>query len=90
MLDIENAIVTIDAMGCKTDIAEGIIKQKADYILAVKENQKELYQDIESTFLIPLKDKSKIYITEEVGSGRVEKRTCTVIDDLSHLLNPTK
>ncbi len=40
--------------------------------------------------MIPSKDKSKIYITEEVGSGRVEKRTCTVMDDLSHLLNPTK
>lgn len=90
VLDIENAIVTIDAMGCQTDIAKGIIEQKADYILAVKENQKELYQDIESAFLIPSKDKSKIYITQEVGSGRVEKRTCTVMDDLSHLLNPTK
>ncbi|MBX9806953.1 MAG: hypothetical protein K2X95_04050 [Flavobacteriaceae bacterium] len=56
---LENAIVTIDAMGCQTDIAKGIIKQKADYILAVKENQKKLYLDIESAFLIPSKDKSK-------------------------------
>jgi predicted transposase YbfD/YdcC len=90
VLDLQEAIVTIDAMGCQTDIAYEIIEQKADYILAVKENQKELYQDIESAFLIPLKDKSKMYTTEEVGSGRVEKRTCTVLDDLSHLEDFTK
>ena len=90
VLDLENAIVTIDAMGCQMNIAKDIIEQKADYVLAVKENQKELYQDIESAFLIPSNDKSKVQISEEVGSGRVEKRTCTVIDDLSHLKNPNR
>jgi len=90
VLDLEGAIVTIDAMGCQTEIAEGIIEQRADYILAVKENQKELYEDIESAFLIPSKDPSKIYIKEEFGSGRIEKRTCTVMNDLSHLLNPKR
>jgi predicted transposase YbfD/YdcC len=34
-------------MGCQTGIASKIIEQDADYILAVKENQKQLYQDIE-------------------------------------------
>lgn len=90
VLDLETAIVTIDAMGCQTEIAEAIIAQKADYILAVKENQKELYNDIESAFLIPSNDQSKTYTTEEVGSGRVEKRTCTVMNDLSHLTNSEK
>lgn len=90
ILDLEGAIITIDAMGCQEDIAKEIIKQKADYILAVKENQKELYEDIESAFLISLKDPSKVYTKEEFGSGRIEKRVCTVMDDLSHLLNPTK
>jgi len=37
-------------MACQTDIREGNIPQKEDFILAVKENQKELYQDIESAF----------------------------------------
>jgi predicted transposase YbfD/YdcC len=85
ILDLEKAIVTIDAMGCQTEIAQAIIEQKADYILAVKENQKELYLDIESAFLIPSKDQTKSYTTEEIGSGRIEKRICTVIDDMTHL-----
>jgi predicted transposase YbfD/YdcC len=47
MLDIENSIITLDAMGCQKAIAEQIIKQKADYVLALKGNysgmQEELY-----------------------------------------------
>ncbi len=40
LLAIKGCIVTIDAMGCQTEIAESIIKKGADYILAVKQNQK--------------------------------------------------
>ncbi len=36
MLDIENSIITFDAMGCQKEIAKQIVKQKADYILALK------------------------------------------------------
>jgi len=36
MLDIENSIITLDAMGCQKAIAEQIIKQKADYVLALR------------------------------------------------------
>lgn len=43
VLFIEGATVTIDAMGCQKDIAEKIVKGKADYILAVKGNQGVLY-----------------------------------------------
>ena len=90
ILDLEDSIVTIDAMGCQTEIAQQINLCNAAYILAVKENQKELYQDIKSAFLVVSKNESNTYTTEEVGSGRVEKRTCSVIDDLTHLLNPNK
>lgn len=38
MLDIENSIITFDAMGCQKAIAEKIIKKKADYTLALKGN----------------------------------------------------
>jgi predicted transposase YbfD/YdcC len=38
MLDIENSIITLDAMGCQKAIADKIINQKADYILALKGN----------------------------------------------------
>ena len=50
VLSIEGAIITIDAMGCQEKIADTIIDQKADYLLAVKANQKQLYQDIEDEF----------------------------------------
>ena len=43
-------MVTIDAMGCQENIAKAIVKQEADYILAVKENQKQLHQDIQDEF----------------------------------------
>src|SRR5436305_3923851 len=47
MLAIEGAIVTIDAMGCQRDIAQQIIDQKADYVLALKGNQGSLRDDVE-------------------------------------------
>ena len=51
ILDLEGALVSIDAMGCQKDIAEQIREQKADYLLAVKQNQERLYKDIEALLL---------------------------------------
>ncbi len=42
MLSLRGCLVTIDAMGCQKDIAEKIVAQDADYLLAVKGNQKRL------------------------------------------------
>ena len=39
MLELSGCIVTIDAMGCRKDIAEKTIQKKADYVPAVKGNQ---------------------------------------------------
>ncbi|MCL7931829.1 ISAs1 family transposase, partial [Halomonas llamarensis] len=44
LLEIRSAIVTLDAMGCQTAIAEQVVSQGADYILAVKDNQPTLYE----------------------------------------------
>ena len=46
MLEIKGCIVTIDAMGTQTEIAKSIIDNGGDYILALKENQKTLYNDV--------------------------------------------
>jgi predicted transposase YbfD/YdcC len=46
VVDICGAIVTIDAMGCQKKIAQQIIDKKADYLLAVKGNQRALFDDI--------------------------------------------
>ena len=43
MLEVAGCIVTIDAMGCQTDVAEKIVSKEADYVLSVKGNQVTLY-----------------------------------------------
>ncbi len=50
MIAIKSAIVTIDAMGCQKSIAEKIIKSEADYVLMVKDDQKELKEQIKNLF----------------------------------------
>ena len=80
VLAIKGCIVTIDAMGCQKKIAKDIIKKGADYILMVKDNQKKLRIQIEKSF-----ENYKIITTDtniDSGHGRVETRTCDVIDDL--------
>ena len=50
MLELSGCIVTIDAMGCQKEIAQGILERGADYLLAVKENQGRLHQDVRDLF----------------------------------------
>lgn len=75
---IEGCIVTIDAIGCQKKIAEQISNQKADYVLAVKENQKTLYDSLCKTFkqAKTLQFQNMVYDQcEEVdaGHGRLEE-----------------
>ena len=88
VLDIEGCFVTIDAMGCQTDIADLIDDKGADYVLSVKENQKELYDNIIETFRFLEINSTDEHI--DSGHGRVEKRTCKVIADLSHIDRPKR
>jgi predicted transposase YbfD/YdcC len=80
-LTLSGTVVTIDAMGCQKSIAEKIVAQEADYILAVKENQGHLLEEIEDSFRMLAADA----VAEEVDCerGRVESRRCSVIADLS-------
>lgn len=83
-LDITGCIITIDAMGTQTDIAEKIIEAKADYILPVKQNQGTLYEDMALLFdgfeaeeyAEVLYDSAK-QVTE--GHDRREIRQCWVV-----------
>ncbi len=87
-LELSGTVVTIDAMGCQTAIAEKIVDRKADYILAVKENQPLLLDDIQDSFRMLAADS----VAEEIdcGHGRVERRTCAVLGDLSLLDKPSR
>jgi predicted transposase YbfD/YdcC len=89
-LEITGALVTIDAMGCQVEIAQGILDREADYCLAAKGNQPTLFAGIESHFADHLEDdfaRTKVHRheTKEKGHGRVEHRfyfICPVPDDL--------
>ncbi len=79
VLELKGCIVTLDAMGCQREIAEAIVEKGADYILAVKGNQAFLLDDIKEAF-VEQKPTSE-HSTTELGHGRIEKRTCRVIQD---------
>ena len=81
LLDIENSIITIDAMGCQKKIAEQIIKQKADYILALKGNHSGMQAELEAwwhkTQREGLSEENYAEHTEiDSGHGRIETRAC--------------
>jgi predicted transposase YbfD/YdcC len=80
-LELSGTVVTIDAMGCQRSIAAKIVEKKADYVLAVKDNQGLLAEQVRDSFLLLPSDA----IAEEIdcGHGRVEQRKCSVIADLS-------
>ena len=85
LVELCGAIVTIDAMGCQTDIAEQIVEGGADYILAVKGNQKTLHEGIVEFFCDHLEDdfvrvSASRHETFERGHGREEHRTYYVCD----------
>ncbi len=88
VLVLERCIVTIDAMGCQSNIAQAIIDKQADYILAVKGNQGSLQEQVHDSFRF-LKPKS-IDEQQNVDHGRIEKRTCRIIEDLSMIEAVTK
>jgi predicted transposase YbfD/YdcC len=87
LLDIKGCTVTIDAMGCQTEIAAKIIAKEADYLLAVKGNQGHLFDDIKEAFEHTATGQQQVSTTLEVDHGRIEKRTCHVIDDLDWICN---
>ena len=65
-IQIKGQIVTIDAMGTQTAIAEKIREKRADYVLAVKSNQRTLYEDLRDYF----NDKEFLDIIEKCGMYR--------------------
>jgi predicted transposase YbfD/YdcC len=84
LLDLAGALVTIDAMGCQKEIAAQIVQGGGDFILAVKENQPHLYEDIDVCFTAGLETDFvgldySVARTEEINRGREEVRECHVI-----------
>lgn len=90
LLDLQRAVVTIDAMGCQTAIAQQIIAGGADYVLAVKDNQPALARKLENEFhawrLDHFQGTWHDHHQEIDGDhGRMETRDVWVVDQLTWL-----
>ncbi|MCL1126490.1 ISAs1 family transposase [Shewanella surugensis] len=79
LLDIKGALVSIDAMGCQKDIANTIIKQKADYLLALKGNQKSLHNAVEDMFK-DFRSSESTHLNIEKNRNRYEARSYQILD----------
>lgn len=86
LIEVKDTLVSMDAMGCQREIASLIREKNAHYLLAVKENQKELYQNIVESFERQLPNES--CTKHDVGHGRIEKRTCDIITALNWIESP--
>jgi predicted transposase YbfD/YdcC len=92
-LEISGCIVTIDAMGCQTEIAKTIVDEGGDYVLALKGNQGNLCEDVQTLFADLENSNYRAYAYDYVKTvnkahGRVEIRECWTISDpdtLRHL-----
>jgi predicted transposase YbfD/YdcC len=79
LVDIQGAIITIDAMGTQKAIAEQIVDSRADYVLALKGNQETLHQAVidyidEHSQNEFANAKARQHVTQETGHGRDERR----------------
>ncbi|WP_375321069.1 ISAs1 family transposase [Aliivibrio logei] len=81
LLDIENCIITLDAMGCQKEIAKQIIKEKADYVLALKGNHSGMKAELEAWWHKSMREGTTSNTYDEfsevsAGHGRIEVRHC--------------
>lgn len=95
MIDITGAVVTIDAIGCQTKIAEKIINNGGDYMLALKENQQHLFDEVEHYFNLVDENNlgdgecqlfSSDNSQEKEKHGRIEKRLVYTTSEIDSLL----
>lgn len=81
LLDLRQKIVTTDAMGCQKEIAQTVVDQGGDYILAAKDNQPTLHAELQAAFAAAPTSTSpyRTYTTEDNDHGRHERRTVRVL-----------
>jgi predicted transposase YbfD/YdcC len=90
LLHLKGCIVTIDAIGCQQAIAETILAQEADYLLALKGNQPELFRAVGEYFDALLDPTQQLtnyaYLrTVDAAHGRIETRQHWISEDISWL-----
>lgn len=95
MLAIRGCLVSIDAMGCQTEIAKAIVEQGADYVLALKGNQGDLHTDVAQLFTAARKQDFRnidhqFHVTASQGHGRVETRRYWTMGNTEYLIGAHK
>lgn len=90
--DVHGAVVSIDAAGCQKNIVQDIVRGGGDYLLAVKDNQPKLYDEITHLFETAQKEENFEYVVNcdrhesiEKGHGRIVKQTIVSIGETSDL-----
>ncbi len=92
-LNLKDAVVTIDALHCQKETIEKILYNGGDYVVQLKANQGNFYQDVIAMFedkFMDINNKEnnyETYTTIEKNHGRIEKRTCLVLNDLEYFTN---
>ena len=86
LLDVRGCIVSIDAIGTQKAIAAQVVAQEGDYLLAVKDNQPHLHEDVQALFAWAERvDYAEIehayWEMTNKGHGRIETRECWTISD---------
>ncbi len=84
-LDIEGKTITADAMHCQRETCRKVIQRKGDYLFGLKENQPSLLEDVRLFFEGADKQAMDSFQTVEKNAGRIEKRICRKIKDISWL-----
>lgn len=88
LLDLQDKIVTIEAMGCQTELAQAIMDGGGDEVLAVKGHQPTLHAELQDAFAqapAPKLRSSRQTTTDEKGHGRCEQRTVAVLPAREYL-----
>ncbi len=83
LIAVKGCTVTIEAMGCQKKIAKTIIEKEGNYVLMVKDNQKELKEQVEKLF--ELHTDKEPDETLDSGHVRIKTRKCEMTDDLKFL-----
>jgi predicted transposase YbfD/YdcC len=92
LLNVQGALITIDAMGCQKEIAATIVAKGGDYLLVVKDNQEHLHEDIVKRFTEAYEQdgdgvEMDTFATEEKGHGREERRIYTILTNPQGIRN---
>ena len=85
-LNINDKTITADAMHCQKETCAKIIEKQGNYVFGLKENQKTMYENIDLYFQSSIKNSElETFTTTEKNGGRIEKRICRKLSDLSWL-----